>query len=173
MQPTLTYSELVAGQLIARSSAVDHEGLTGFNKELQARLRQRFHPLGIVAYSNCCRLGCTDAYDDCPGFPDFELRSRGIIFIKLFLNGMNYKAHVKTVYVQYEEDYEYLVSHWEEEKGLLVEWCEVVQSTLGLPAGGYTIEQPKDVSKCIIIHFPGSGLQLEDEIYDREGKEDY
>jgi hypothetical protein len=34
------------------------------NKELYIELEKKFKPLGIIACSLCCRLGCTGSYDE-------------------------------------------------------------------------------------------------------------
>ena len=55
------------------------------NSQLRSKLRARFEPMGIVAYSGCCHWGCTGSYDeevDC-----FERRDRGVYYIKLYLGG--------------------------------------------------------------------------------------
>ena len=38
--------------------------MPSLNKDLQSRLKEHFHPLGIVAYSNCCRFGCSGSYNE-------------------------------------------------------------------------------------------------------------
>lgn len=49
------------------------------NEKLQTELEQAFKPLGIVAYTNCCRLGCTGTYEE--DDPDFQLTDKpGVYF---------------------------------------------------------------------------------------------
>jgi hypothetical protein len=38
------------------------EGL--MNSTLERALEETFKPLGIVAFSRCCRWGCTGSYDE-------------------------------------------------------------------------------------------------------------
>ena len=65
-----------------------------FNENLQHELERVFKPMGLVAYSNCCRWGCTGAYDEDDA--EFVPRNKGIYFIRLHLNGMNYRPEVQT-----------------------------------------------------------------------------
>ncbi len=104
------------------------------NKALQEKLKQHFKPLGIIAFSNCCRHGCTSTYEI---DSDFELRPNGIYFIRLHLNGMNYQSNPKKCYASYD-DFDYLQKNWEDEKQLVVQWC----SCLGLKTGQYEIAMP-------------------------------
>lgn len=96
------------------------------NQDLQKRLEEKFKPLGIVAYSNCCRLGCTGTYGEDYGF---QMREKGILFFRLHLNGMNYREHPKTIPIIYD-DYNYLIEHWNEECDLIKEWCSTVGANI-------------------------------------------
>lgn len=69
-----------------------------FNKNLQAALEAEFRPLGIVPFSNCCRLGCSGTFEE--EDPDFDIRSTGVFFIRLHLNGLNYRSHPQDVYAR-------------------------------------------------------------------------
>eukprot|EP00045_Choanoeca_perplexa_P002758 m.26340 g.26340 ORF g.26340 m.26340 type:complete len:157 (+) comp11690_c0_seq1:592-1062(+) len=116
------------------------------NEELQQKLMEAFKPLNVIAYSNCCRYGCTGSYDedDC----DFRVREQGIYYIKLYLNGMNYDPNPTQTYIQYS-DHGYLMANWEAEKNMLVMWCSI----LGLEQGQYQIKKPASEMECIEIHY--------------------
>jgi len=92
------------------------------NKKLQQALEKEFRPLGIVAYSCCCRLGCTGTYEE---DDDFECREKGIYFFRLHLEGMNYDPTPESFYVQYD-DFEYLMKNWDAECALIKRWAEIV-----------------------------------------------
>ena len=66
-------------------------------KDLKYKLESTFKPLGIVAFTNCCRIGCTGTYEEDDDFQFDELNGN-IFFFNLSLDGMNYKQHV---FVQY------------------------------------------------------------------------
>lgn len=116
------------------------------NQDLKQRLEKTFKPLGIIAWSGCCRLGCTGSYDE--DDDTFQLRKCGIVFFKLFLSGMNYVSRPKSCYVQYT-DWNYLKNNWDAEKALIRKWCRIV----GLRSGEYTVDFPKDEKAAIGIHF--------------------
>lgn len=136
----------------------DEEGR--LNARLQDRLEAHFKPLGIVAYSCCCRLGCTGNYGD-----EIAPRDNGVVFIRLHLDGMNYHPSPESCYAQYR-DFDYLMANWDQEKALLEKWCEL----LGLGPGGYTITKPDNDDTAIEIQFTAS-LHLEEEP-DEAGDED-
>ena len=56
------------------------------DEDIEDKLQEHFEPLKIVAFSNCCRLGCTDNYGDY----NFQMRENGILFIRLHLKGLNF-----------------------------------------------------------------------------------
>jgi len=85
----------------------EYKDVSGPNKDLQALFRHHFKPLGIVAYTACCRLGCTATYDE--EDEDVWRRPQGIVFFLLTLDGMNYRQIKKDVYAQYF-DSEYLLA---------------------------------------------------------------
>lgn len=125
------------------------------NRELQRCLTDEFKPRGIVAFSNCCRLGCTGTYEDGEGLednpeidePEFQLREdEGIYFFRLHLEGMNYDQQVNEVYVHYGS-LEYLREHWEQETQLMRRWCELV----GVEPLDFVL--PTDQSKALEIRF--------------------
>ena len=125
------------------------------NTAIQARLEAVFKPLGIVAFTNCCRLGCTGTYEE--EDDTFALREGpGIYFIQLSLNGMGYSSKPSSCYAHYE-DHAYLTEHWDEELKLLQTWCR----TVGLAPEQYTIELPPDGTKAIEIAF-ATPLELEE-----------
>jgi hypothetical protein len=133
------------------------------NAKLQQDLEAEFKPLGIVAYSNCCRLGCTGTYEE--DDPDFKINEEGgIFFIRLHLNGMNYNSQPKAVYAQYE-NYDYLMQHWAAEEAKLDQWAAI----LGLQKGDYTINKPPNQHNAIEIKFEKQ-VQLE-EPYDEDEDE--
>lgn len=122
------------------------------NQDLKDRLEEEFSPIGLVAYSGCCRWGCTGSYGG-DGQDDFEDRKNGIYYIRLHLEGMNYDAHPDSCYASYcaeEGDaHEYLMDHWDEEVRLIRKFCEI----LGLTKEDYTISKPPDARTTIGIHF--------------------
>jgi hypothetical protein len=76
------------------------------NKDvLKQRLKEKFKPLGILAYSNCEYAG-----DD-----DFKGRENGIILFRPLENS-------KIIYVFYC-NYEYLNNHLDKELKLIDEWA--------------------------------------------------
>jgi hypothetical protein len=115
------------------------------NAQLQQDLAAAFKPQGIVAYSNCCRLGCTGTYEE--DDPDFKINEEGgICFIRLHLNGMNYDQNPRKVYAQYDS-HEYLMQHWAAEEAKLDQWAAVV----GLKRNEYRITQPPNQDTAILI----------------------
>ena len=111
---------------------------------------ETFEPLGIVAYTMCCRLGCTGNYGD----GGYECRPAGIVFIRLALDGMNYRERPSAAYAYYRE-YEFLMNNWDGEKAILDRWCSIV----GLPRDGYAIHKPEH-GRTIEIKFK-EPLELE------------
>ena len=126
------------------------------NEKLQQDFEAAFKPQGIVAFSNCCRLGCTGTYEE--DDPDFKHnQDGGIFFIRLHLNGMNYNAQPKAVYAHYS-NYQYLMQHWAAEEAKLDKWAWI----LGLQKGEYTINKPPNENTAIEITFEKQ-FQLEAE----------
>lgn len=116
------------------------------NIQLQDALEAAFKPQGIVAYSNCCRLGCTGTYED---DPDFKLNEDGgIFFVRLHLNGMNYDPNPSRASAHYES-YEYLMQHWAAEEAKLHQWATI----LGLQRDEYIITQPPNQAITVRIDF--------------------
>jgi hypothetical protein len=117
------------------------------NVKLQQDLEAAFKPLGIVAFSNCCRLGCTGTYEE--DDPDFKINEEGgICFIRLHLNGMNYRSLPDSASAMYES-HDYLMQHWAAEEAKLDQWAAI----LGLQKGEYTITKPRNQEQAIIIKF--------------------
>eukprot|EP00008_Paramoeba_atlantica_P009166 CAMPEP_0201481780 /NCGR_PEP_ID=MMETSP0151_2-20130828/6051_1 /ASSEMBLY_ACC=CAM_ASM_000257 /TAXON_ID=200890 /ORGANISM="Paramoeba atlantica, Strain 621/1 / CCAP 1560/9" /LENGTH=137 /DNA_ID=CAMNT_0047864143 /DNA_START=96 /DNA_END=509 /DNA_ORIENTATION=+ len=116
------------------------------NEHLKEALEQHFKHLGIVAYSGCCRWGCTGSYDESDD--DFRVKQKGVFYIRLHLSGMNYSPRPQICYANYE-DFEYLKDHWKEEKDLLAQWCMI----LGLKEGEFTISQPPSGNVGVKIEF--------------------
>lgn len=123
----------------------DPLGLTNVSARISIKLEQYFKPLGIAAYTNCCRLMCTGTYAD-----DFyfEIREKGIFFIRLHLDGMNFNPLPERCFANYD-DFEYLTNHWNEEKILLEKWCSLV----GLQIGEFTIIKPLCEKQAVEIKF--------------------
>lgn len=121
------------------------------NTDLQNRLTEVFRPLGIVAFTNCCRIGCTDTYEDDDTFKFRE--TKGIFFIRLHLDGMNYNPRPTQVWAQYE-DFDYLMTHWDEECDLIKKWAKIVNVDV-------EIQKPKSVKETIRIKF-AKELELDD-----------
>lgn len=144
--------------------AADQEVQFNLNAELQERLKEHFKPLGIVAYSLCCRWGCTDSYEETDG--DFKERFKGddggVYFIRLHLHGMNYNPAVRMVAASYGS-FEYLMKNWDQEKALIDKFCEIV----GKAPHEYKIVKPNSIARCIMIHFC-EPLNLDEEVYEDE-----
>jgi hypothetical protein len=126
------------------------------NVVLKKQIEDMFKPLGIIGYSNCCRLGCTQSYDeDYDG--KFVLRPHGIIYFKLFLSGMNFDPSPTIVYIEHR-GVEYLNAHWDEELALITKWCEL----LGRAPGEYEVVRPATSNQAIVVKF-AKALHFESE----------
>mmetsp|Transcript_107288 Transcript_107288/g.149584 ORF Transcript_107288/g.149584 Transcript_107288/m.149584 type:complete len:145 (+) Transcript_107288:71-505(+) len=134
------------------------------NEKLQHEMERVFKPLKLVAYSNCCRYGCSGSYNETD--PEFESRDQGIFFIRLHLSGMNYHEHPQECYAQYQ-DHDYLMKNWDEEHAILVKWCGV----LGLQPGEFTISKPATEREAIRIRF-AQPLNLEAQKYSDDEEEE-
>lgn len=145
------------------SASCDYDNT--INGTLKRALHEEFGPRGIIAWSGCCRLGCTASYDE---FDDsFEFRKEpGLLFIRLHLSGMNYNTTPICCYATYSS-LDYLNEHWEEERGLLETWCRIV----GLEEGEYEINKPDVSTKAIEIRF-NEPLRLEDPREESDEEED-
>jgi hypothetical protein len=126
---------------------------SNINADLQNRLEDYFKPMGIVAYSKCCRWGCSGSYDE--EDKNFNVRPSGIFYIKLYIDGMNYRKEVSSVNINYSS-FDYSMSNWEQEKLLIEKFCEIV----GKSQKEYIIEKPNSIKECIVVKF-SSPLQLE------------
>lgn len=122
------------------------------NSVLKRKLENEFSPIGLVAYSGCCRWGCTGSYGG-DGQQDFKERKNGIYYIRLHLEGMNYDPDTRSCYANYDAEngnaYEYLIDHWEEECQLLHKFCKII----GLAPDEYTISKPPNGQTGVGIHF--------------------
>ena len=118
---------------------------TSLNKDLQDKLAEHFRPLGIVAYSNCCRPGCSGTYEQ---DDDFKDRKLGIYMFRLHLNGMNYSQEVDRISIHWGEKIKWLEEHWEQETQLIDEWCQIV-----CPGTTYQIEKPTSKKRAIMLNF--------------------
>ena len=116
------------------------------NRQLQQAFEHKFKPLGIVAYTNCCRIGCSKTYEDKDD--EFELCKKGIYFICLPLNGRNYLIHKSNVHAHYN-DFNYLMGNWDNQYKIIHDWCDI----LGLNESDYIVEKPDNNSKKIRICF--------------------
>ena len=128
---------------------MNREGMATI-KFLKKKLKEHFKPLGIVAYSGCCRWGCTGSYDEeDDDFQErFEGNEGGIYYIQLFLCGMNYHREVSIVDVHYGS-FGYLGNNWDRERQLIEDFCRIV----GKPPSEYVINRPKSEVECITIAF--------------------
>ena len=117
------------------------------NEKLQTELEQAFKPLGIVAYTNCCRLGCTGTYEE--DDPDFRLTDKpGIYFFRLSLSGMNYICQPRSVSVYYS-NFSSTMENWETEEAKINHWTSI----LGLSKPDFTVDKPQMEEDEIIIRF--------------------
>lgn len=89
------------------------------NLDLKQRLKEKFKPLGILAYADLGHI-CTYEKEN-----DFKLRENGIVFFRLCLDSLNYSSNIKTIYVFYS-NCEYLNEHLEDELKLISEWISIV-----------------------------------------------
>lgn len=117
------------------------------NEALKSRLEEVFKPLGIIAYSGCCRMGCTGAYDE--DDPDFQVRERGIQFFRLHLSGMNYDQSPSLAGLHWSGGIEWLHENWAGELELIRKWCQV----LGLGPDDYTVERPLNEDRAVMVAF--------------------
>lgn len=123
------------------------------NQQLQTELTSAFKPLGIIAFSNCCRAACAANYAD---DDDFKFTERsGIYFFRLHLEGMNYSEKVEDVYASYD-NFEYLMEHWTDELSMIDHWASI----LGLNNTEYIVDKPNNQNQPVFIHFL-KPLQLE------------
>lgn len=121
------------------------EYITIVSEDVEQKLEDTFSPLGIAAYSNCCRFGCTGTYADETGW---KVKQPGIYDIKIYLSGMNFREEVRSVFCYYEE-FDFLTKNWEDEKGYLDLWAR----SLGIPKDCYTIIKPSTPQKAVEIQF--------------------
>ena len=119
----------------------------GINHPLAMKLEAHFKPLGVAAFSRCCRYGCTDTYAEDPAFKEIS-RDQGIYFIRFHLDGMNYDDQPENFFAYYQ-DFDYLMQEWESEQPLLVKWCSI----LGLKPSEYTIVKPENENQSIMVKF--------------------
>jgi hypothetical protein len=151
----------------------DEEGEAGpLNEELCDELESVFKPLGIVAFSRCCRWGCTGSYDEeDPNWCEKTGRQKGIYYIRLHLDGMNYDPAPECCFAMYS-DFEYTMNHWDEECELLMRFCRIVY---GDEKNGknsrFRIEKPENESRGIGIFFEDP-LTLQPMPADEEEDED-
>lgn len=132
------------------------------NLELQHKLELEFARLGIVAYSNCCRMGCTGTYEE--DDDNFTVREKGIYFFRLHLNGMNYDPLVDHVRVNYNDFY-YLTKHWDEECEIIVRWAKIVGVDVA------RIDKPLSDETNIGVFF-SKPLQLEPSDFEDDSEDD-
>lgn len=114
-------------------------------KIIAINLQKHFKNLGIAAFTNCCRIGCTGTYEE---NESFEYRENGIIFVRLHLNGMNFTSNPSSCFAYYQ-NYDYLNQNWEEELEHLKTWCNII----GLEEKDYSIIKPENETKAIKIEF--------------------
>jgi hypothetical protein len=117
------------------------------NGDLCRKLERKFKPLGIVAFSRCCRMGCVRTYEESPNFK--LRREKGVYFIKLHLDGTNYTPNPKHCYAFYD-DFAYLIQNWDEELKLLTQFCRIVT---GDKQDNFWIEKPNSKSEAVVIFF--------------------
>jgi len=138
-------------------------GVGRYNNEVIADLLfAEFEPIGIAAYTCCCKYLCTGTYADEDEWRKTS-RKNGIYFFRFTLDGMNYfnnKRH--GVYAHYC-DYDYLIHEWESEKKIVERWCNAI----GLYEGDYTVEQPEQ-GKAVWVEFNKPYLLDADPTYYRE-----
>jgi hypothetical protein len=123
------------------------------NLRLKDALQEEFEPRGIVAYSGCCRWGCTGSYDE--DSESFESRNKGIYYIRFHLSGMNYSETVESCAVSYCDTenqgnaFAYLMDNWNAEVQVLQRFFEI----LGLQENQYRIVKPESARTAIMLYF--------------------
>eukprot|EP00039_Didymoeca_costata_P008462 m.112615 g.112615 ORF g.112615 m.112615 type:complete len:184 (+) comp14094_c1_seq4:1006-1557(+) len=119
------------------------------NENLKKALQEEFKPKGIVAWSGCCRWGCTGSYDeDDHEWRENVSRDQGIFYIRLHLDGMNYRPDPESCWAYYQ-DFDYLTKNWNQERRFCEKFCEI----LGLSVGEYVIRQPTNSATAVCITF--------------------
>ena len=126
---------------------------------LSDRLKLEFKSKGIVAFSFCCRPGCSGTYDE---DSEFDYRKNGIFFIRLHLSGMNFDANPDQCSVYYS-NFNYLIKNWKQEEDILHDWCKIV----GLLKNDYQIIKPNSENNSIIIKFKKQ-LLLKDNLIEEQ-----
>ena len=114
------------------------------NQDLQKNLENEFKHLGIIAFSRCCPH-CPNNYGSAH---DFDERQRGICYIRLYLEGMNYKPQPEYCYVEYN-NVDYVNKHWDKEYGILVKWASII----GLCPEEFTVIKPSNEHPFMKIEF--------------------
>ena len=121
------------------------------NYALNELLRIKFEPLGIVAYSKCCRWGCTGSYagdGEEPRDPSFRPRKKGIYYFRFHTDGMNYYSKPDECYVYYWS-FKYIMEHWDEEIIFIHDWSSI----LNMNMDDYSIVKPTWNDEPIIVKF--------------------
>jgi hypothetical protein len=132
----------------------------GSNIRLQKSLELVFFEEGISAFSNCCDTDyCCYSYNSCSRF---SRREKGIVFFRLYLNGVNYDPSrpLNKVYVLYS-DLNYVLENWEAECDIIRRWCAVLGVTR------YTVEKPSLESISMRVVF-GNPVVLEGHVVEDE-----
>jgi hypothetical protein len=95
--------------------------------------------------------GCTGTFEE--EDPYFVFRPKGIFFIRMHLNGMNYRYQIDSAYASYD-DFDYLMKNWDNEVALLHRWCKIVG------VSKFKINKPETSKEAIWIMFDEK-LELE------------
>ena len=111
---------------------------------LENKLTSVFKPLGVAAFSRCCRFACTETYAD---RSDFQARE-GVYFFRFHLDGINYQPDVYSVAVHYD-DIKFLLENWSSEEAMIHKWCK----TIAVHKSNYTIIKPTSEDKSVMIEF--------------------
>ena len=157
--PELAESDSDSDSEAKSSPSIDNDlPLTTINRYLKIALEEEFKPHGIVAFSTCCRWGCTGSYDEDDDY--FFERNMGIYYIKLYLDGMNYEPSPKCCYVEYN-DFDWLIENWVQERKILVRFCHILGLSETSNPPDFTIEKPIDYNDSIKIQFKSGQLLLD------------
>ncbi len=121
------------------------------------RLQQHFEPLGVGAFTACCRWRCTKTYADAEGFG----RKKGIYFFNFHIYSClpparprGWRLKSKPIYVKVSyTDFDYLLDNWETELKLIHAWCSIIA-----PEMKYEVRKPENKYRFVTVVLI-SGLQ--------------
>ncbi len=129
--------------------------------KIKADLKEKFCPLGIVAYSECC-TSCTgvDEFENQEKFMPKFMARRGINLFPFYLGGGNICRSVNKVYCHYDS-LNWLREHWDEECKLIEEWASIADLAIE------PVLLPQDQKDAIVIRL-SRPFRLPNELFEYE-----